>query len=277
MTEPATLTKQEHRALNIMLVALYLFGGALAILILWIVRQGWSMPPVAMISGWRTAVMGVVAVGVAMALFRKFQARWWWEILFTVTLFLGVWFALLLVLPLGWAFAIASLLTFAQIFLRIVIIHDLFYLIGSVGVAINFAGWLPPEVLLVMLVGFTVYDMVAGPPGGPVLQLASQLVSRGIVPGAILVGRPRDLMGSVDAVMKRTSVLLGAGDIILPLTLVARAAFAGSGPATIVLAGVLAGALVLGRSNDLHPRAALPALATGAAVPFLILRLLSLI
>lgn len=261
-----------------MLVSLYVCGGALAILILWIVRQGWMVPPVEMISGWRTAVMGVVAVGIIMATFRKFQARWWWEILFTVTLFLGVWFAFLLVLPLGWAFAIASVLTLAQIFLRVVIIHDLFYLIGSVGVAINFAGWLPPEILLVGLVGFTVYDMVAGPPGGPVLQLAAQLVSRGIVPGAILVARPRDLMGSVDAVIKRTtSVLLGAGDIILPLTLVARAAFAGPGPAAIVLAGVLVGALILGRTNGLHPRAALPALATGAAVPFLILRLLSLI
>ena len=61
------------------------------------------------------------------------------------------------------------------------------------------------------------------------------------------------------------------------MSLVARAAFVSVESAAIVLAGVLVGAFVLTHGDDTHPRAALPALAVGAAVPFIILRVLSLI
>jgi hypothetical protein len=77
--------------------------------------------------------------------------------------------------------------------------------------------------------------------------------------------------------MKRQSTLLGAGDLILPLSLVARAAFRGPLPAALVLACLVVSTLFLTRRDVFHPRAALPSLAAGAAVPFVLLRVFSLI
>ncbi len=259
------------------LVAVFLLAGLLTIGILATAKAFPSTERVQTALTWQYAFVVVIGATIFLGLFRRFRSRILWEVLFTVTLFLGVWFAMLLVLPLSWGLAIAAVLTLAQILLRRVWIHDLFYLVGAAGVSIDFAGWLLPEMLLLGLVAFTVYDMVAGPPGGPIASLAGTLVQKGIVPGFVIPSRVAELRMTVDEVVKSRAALLGAGDLILPLSLVARAAFAGPIPAAIVLAGLLVGALIVVKKSDVHPRAALPALATGAALPFLVLRLLSVI
>jgi presenilin-like A22 family membrane protease len=176
-------------------------------------------------------------------------------------------------LPIGWALIIAAVLTLSHLFLRNVALHNVFYLLGAAGVAIDFAGWLSPELLLVGLAIMTIYDLLAGPPGGAIEELAGKLVRQGIVPGLVIADRFRDLWVTIDTAMKRNSALLGAGDVILPLALVARAAFAGSWQPLVVLAGILVSSLLLARGEMTHPRAMLPALALGAAAPFIVLRL----
>lgn len=258
------------------LVLLFLLAGLLTIGIVTAAKAFPTAARIQMVLSWQYALLAVIGATIVLGFFRRFRSRVLWEVLFTVTLFLGVWFAALLVLPIEWALGAAAALTLGSIFFRRVWIHDLFYLVGAAGVAINFAGWLSPEFLLAGLVAFTVYDMVAGPPGGPIESLAAALVRNGIVPGAVVPARARDVALTVDAAVKSRAALLGAGDLILPLALVAKAAFRGPEPAAIVLAGLLVGALLLARKSD-HPRAALPALAAGTVVPFLVLRVLSLL
>ncbi|MEK7116093.1 MAG: presenilin family intramembrane aspartyl protease [Patescibacteria group bacterium] len=259
------------------LVLFFLLAGLCVIGILAAARAFPSSVRFQTVASWQYVFVGVIAATLIIGFFRKFRSRLLWEALFLTTLFLGVWFAMFLILPIGWALALAAILTLAQVFVRIVIVHDLFYLVGGAGVAINFAGLLSPELLVVGLVAFTVYDMVAGPPGGPIQTLASILIRKGIVPGLIVPARRTEILENVDVAVKGNAAFLGAGDLILPLTLVARAALRETAPALIVLAGLLVGALFLTERTDLHPRTALPLLAVGAAIPFLALRFFALI
>jgi hypothetical protein len=250
-----------------LLPALFATAGGLAVLTIRIVPFSVSALP--WMRGWQYAILGIILGGLCVATFLKRSSIVVWEALLTLAAFLGVWFVTLLVgIPLGWSIGIASLLTLAHLFVRVVALHDAFFLVGCVGVAIDFALWLPSEVLLVGLVAFTIYDVVAGTPGGPIVDLASRLVRHGIVPGFILPARVRDLAAGVDDAVRSRAILLGTGDLILPVMLVARAAVWGVTEAAFVLAGIVLGALVLGHRKDLHPRAALVPLAVGAAVPF---------
>jgi hypothetical protein len=250
------------------LPALFALGGTLAILVVRVVPFQASVIP--WVLTWQYLIIGFLACGLAVATALKRSSRVTWEALLTIAAFLGVWYVILLLgVPVGWSIGIASLLTLAHLFLRVVALHNLFFLLGCVGVALNFALWLPSEVLLVALAVFTVYDMVAGPPGGPIVALTETLVRHGFVPGFILPARPKDLGSDVDAAVHSRAAMLGTGDLIIPLMLVARAAVWGLPEAGFVLAGLLLGAAVLSHRKDLHPRAALVPLAVGAAVPFL--------
>ncbi len=259
------------------LITTFALAGGVIILILWAVRTKTIIVSSSSVSIWQTVFLVLVGVTIAISLIRKIHSRVFWEGIFSLTVFLGVWFAFLLILPLWWALGIAAVLLLGEIFLRMVWIHDLLYLLGCAGVALNFANWLPAEVLIAGLVVLTVYDMVAGPPGGPIEALAAHLVRTGVVPGLVIPGRIRQLSDTLERVTHEDAALLGAGDLIVPLTLVASAGFRGIRSAVIVLAGLLLGAIVLGWRQATHPRAALPFLAVGAVVPYLILLALPLV
>ncbi len=254
------------------LLWLYFVAGSGVILVIQLARAWTTPPPVHTLSLWQAGFLGLLGVGGLIALVFRLQHRLVWEIILTLTLFLGVWYVLIFILPLGWALVIAALLTLTEFLWRTVLIHNLFYLLGAIGVAIDFAGWLSPELLVVGLSAFVVYDLVVGPPGRLMEELAQKLVQTGIVPGFVILERWRQLGARLNVVIRDPSVtLLGAGDVILPLSLVARAALRGILPALVTLLGLLLGVLVLSRHSSEHPRAALPALAAGVTLPFLIL------
>ncbi len=215
-----------------------------------------------MVVSWRYAVLAIIVVMAALGLFRRFRTRMLWDVLCMVMLFLGVWFAALLAMPISIALLTAAALTLGSTLFRRVWIHNVFFLVGAAGAAIQFAEWLPPEFLLASLVCVTLYDMVEG---------------IRIVPGVLVPSRLTEVWMRVDDAVKGSIPFLGAGDLILPLALIARAAFHSPLPALVVFIGLLAGVFVAVQRHDLHPREALPSLAAGAALPFLALRVLSLI
>lgn len=235
------------------------------------VRPGFVVP-------WQYAFLGVIAGGLVVCFLFRVRSRLAWESVMTAVLFLGVWYVLLLLLPFGWAIGLACGLTLLHLFVRRVLFHDLFYLVGGLGVAVDFAAWLSPEFLLLLLVALTVYDTVAGPPGGMIETLAKQLVRQGMVPGFVLVPAWGDVLRHVDDVVKKDAALLGAGDVVLPLSLVTWAAMRDAVSGFFVLAGTVLAAAVFVRSDASgRPRAALPALAAGTAIPFVLLRLFDLV
>ena len=290
MIQRSQIGNEVQQGMRWFLLALFSLTGLVIILTLQLARWQFVHPSLSSLETWQYVFLAVLFATALISFLKKMRNRVLWEIVFTLTVFLGTWYVFLLTLPVEVALIAASILTLASIFLRQVWTQNLLYLLGTAGVAIDLAGWLSPEVLMALLVVMTVYDMVAGPPGGPIEELAKSLVSKGIIPGFIVVSRWKDLGASLDDVVRTKFVdsghptksdvvgaLLGAGDMIIPMCLVARAAFAGSWQGLVVLAGTLLGAYVLGEAQPTHPRAALPALAIGAIIPFLLLRFLSLV
>jgi presenilin-like A22 family membrane protease len=252
------------------LPVIFLLGGILTITAVRGASGSLSSQTLGWAHAWQVAIIAVVAVGILAAIISRVSSRVRWEAILNITVFLGVWFVLILFIRnLELTIVLAAVFTLVHLFFRRTFVHDLFYLIGSVGVAVNFAAWLPSEVLVVGVVVFTVYDMTAGVPGGPIAALASSVVRYGVVPGFVIPAHWRDLGNRVERAIHSDAALLGAGDVILPLALVARAGFSGIWPAVAVLVVAILGACVLANRKDLHPRAALLPLAVGAVLPFL--------
>jgi presenilin-like A22 family membrane protease len=253
------------------IILFYILAGSLT---LWVALRPEPFPTVGLGDAgvWRISIILVVAFSLAVVLLSKIRSRIFWEGIFALTMFLGVWYAFLLLLPVGWALLVASSMVLLQAFADRIWTHDLFYLFGSVGLALSLAGWLMPEAVLVGLVGLVTYDIVAAPPRRPILDLASRLVRQGIVPGLIVPGRGHSLLMRVaDGIRLPDAALLGAGDLAVPLIVVAEASRSGLLSGLAVLLGLACGAWLLGLNPGLAPRPALQFLALGAGIPFCIL------
>ncbi len=274
---PVAPTSVQRQFMRGFVLALLGIPGLVTVFVVHQIQVNISLLSPQFISQWQMVILAMIAGGIGVTLVSKLEAFFVWETLFVLTLFLGVWYGLLLVLPLGLALFFASALTLAHLLFRNVAIHNFFFAVGAMGIAIDFAGWFSPDVLIGALVLFSVYDMLAGPPGGPILVLARKLVGQGIVPGFIVPSGWADTVGAVGQVITRESALLGAGDLILPLALIARASFVAVWPGLLLVLGLIVSALVLVRNDMTHPRAALPALSLGVVLPFLVLHFLNIV
>jgi len=221
---------------------------------------------------WQALAMLMAAALVVALIVRSVKARTAWELLLGITLFLGVWVYLWHLLPIEFALLAASLVTLVQAWVRRVWVHDAFILLGTAGVALNFALVFPPHILAVLLVGLVVYDTFGGRPGGVIARFAASLVHRGVIPGLIVPGSIAGLSDNIPvAIHKPDAIFLGAGDLILPLLFVAQAAIAGLLPAVMVSLGIIAAALWLGSRGPTPAFPALAPLALGAAIPYFVL------
>ncbi len=254
-------------------VSLFFVAGSLGILIARFVAMNLSAVPVTIISNAQNVVTIMLGLGIAVALFMKGNRRVVWEGVFLAALFLGCWYLGLVLLPWKIALFLASTLTLAHVLLRTVIIHNLFYLVGALGIALDFAGTFQSELLVVLLVAFTAYDILAAHPDGPIVAVAGRLIRWGLVPGFIVPSSFSGQFQTVDTAIRSNGALLGAGDVILPMAMLMRAALIDLRLGLACLAGLLIGAVILGRGS-MHPRAALPPLAVGVTVPFVVFLLI---
>ncbi|HWR00161.1 MAG TPA: hypothetical protein VN397_04950 [Candidatus Methylomirabilis sp.] len=257
------------------LVVAYSILAALVVLAVEIVKKRTSAAAIGLpeeLMPWQGLALVVAGVLVVTVMMRRLRARVVWELILGVALFLGVWFYAWVLFPGGPAIALAALLTFLQGAVRRAIVHNAFILIGTAGTALNLAFILPDTTLLIILVGLAIYDSFAGRSGGVVAEFAASLVHRGIIPGLIIPGRWRDAFADIHSAVRRADAsLLGAGDLILPITLVARAAAEGIDRAFAVAAGILIAAGWLGNRGPVKPYPALVPLAAGAAIPYMLL------
>jgi presenilin-like A22 family membrane protease len=221
---------------------------------------------------WQLFVFIAAVLLLAGFVIRRINVRIFYELLLGVTLFLGVWVFMWFILPWEIALLIAAGLTILQARVRKVMVHDAFILIGAAGIAVHFAFLFPLGKLALILVAFALYDMLAGCPEGIAARLAGTFIHRGVVPGLIVPSRRAQAAGEIAAVVKDPdAAFLGAGDLILPLILVARAAAYGIAAAVAVSAGLILGAFWLVRRGPSKPRPALIPLLIGAGLPFFML------
>jgi len=227
------------------------------------------------VAAWDAVPWLILGLGLAAFAFWRIRFRLFWEAVFTLALFLGVWYLGLALLSLTWGLVLASTVVLLPFLFPRVWAHDTFFFIGAVGVALNFASQFPAELVIVVLAVTALYDIVAARPKGVVAELASHLVARGFVPGFIIPPNYGFLLRPLRETQKSDASLLGAGDLILPLILVGQSALYSLPAASMVLLGSLGGVLYLTRHPATVPRAALPPLAIGAGIPFVILYVFS--
>lgn len=218
---------------------------------------------------WQWVIVAMVLLGAFGLLIRAVSARAFVDILWSILLFFGVWVWCWGVMPWDLGLLVASLLTLIQARVRRVIVHDVFLCIGCAGVGIQFAFLLPVKALLLALVGLSVYDMVATRPHGLTQALAGALIHRGVVPGLIIPEALSSFAKDIqDVIRSPFGTFMGAGDLILPMTLVARSAVWGWIPACAVAFGAVIGASLLGRRKSLKPFPALLPLLGGSGLVF---------
>ncbi len=254
----------------------------------------------------RQALVVLIGVGAAVTFATKFSKRLVWEAVFLVATMFGVWYLFFVFFPWKIAIFLGLALILGEIFLRNIFWHNGFFVLGSLGLALTLAGWLGVEVLVVLLVAFTAYDMLAAHPDGAIGVLARYLVGRGIVPGFILPPHLIGLFQSMDRVTEKPMVdpglhqedqngeaidveqeevrlhqdlglertaLLGAIDLVLPLSLIVRAAMVDVRMGIACVVGLMAGGIFLSQSVH-HPRHVMSALSMGVVIPFVGLQLI---
>ncbi|MCW1891863.1 MAG: hypothetical protein KIH65_001300 [Candidatus Uhrbacteria bacterium] len=218
---------------------------------------------------WQWLIGAAFLLAVFGAIIRAASGRMFVDVLLTVLLFFGVWVWCWGVMPWEIGLLVASVLTLIQARMRRVIVHDLFLCLGCAGVAIEFGFLFPLKTLVLILVGLSVYDMVAARPHGAAQVLAGALMHRGAVPGLVIPDAVPSLGKDIrDVIRSPFASFLGAGDLILPMTLVAQAAVRGWGAAIIVIVGAMAGAYLLGQRKSLKPFPALLPLLGGSGFAF---------
>jgi hypothetical protein len=142
----------------------YVFPGAFAIagaLAIAAVLSPWqAMSDGRYIRVWGYAMLALFVVGIAYAMIRRRALRDAWNELCAIAAVLGVWLLPAVVFPVWAAILASSAGTLVAVFIRA--LRPAVMLIGSIGVALAFAQWMPIEVLLIGLAGLTLYDMVFG-------------------------------------------------------------------------------------------------------------------
>ena len=254
-----------------------LFSGGVLICVITIISvrhaalSGQQMPSEVPLSltAWQNFLMVMIGMLILFLIIRLIHFSGFIAALFGAALFLGTWVYCWSLFPWDIALLIASGLTIVQARIRRVFVHDLFVLVGAAGIAINFAFMFTDKSIAMIFACFLIYDMVAGRPNGPVAQMASALVHRGIVPGLIVPARVKTLFASISSTIHQSdSVFLGAGDLILPVTLVARAAAFGWWQPLVVMLGALIGFSILGWRRSSKPFPALIPLGVGVCIPY---------
>jgi len=162
-----------------------------------------------------------------------------------------------------------------------VLTHDLAIAIGIAGISCLLGLSLTPLIAAVLLALMSLYDIISVYRTRHMVALAGTMLSSGAIFGFLVPARPTGFfMRNMDALKRREVMLLGSGDIGLPLVL-AASVVPTSIAASIVVAGFsLAGVMMMEwlftHQKRRAPMAALPPIAMMAILGYVVATLLGL-
>lgn len=143
---------------------------------------------------------------------------------FKVLFFLAVGTGALLLLegwlPSGWALLVTIILIGSWWKLHSVLIHDLLVMAGIAGAGSLLGLGFTPELVVLLLVIFSIYDFIAVYKTKHMVKMAKAMVEAGSIVGLIIPSRIKDFTEDVNQVQPGGKFLvLGGGDIVFPLIL----------------------------------------------------------
>lgn len=178
-----------------------------------------------------------------------------------------------LAFPFDW-FAGAAVATL-YLATRRILVHNFAVLCGIVGIGIAFGMNVTPRFAVVLLVGMSIYDIIAVYKTRHMVTLAREMVSSGAVFGFLI---PQELGGWLEsqrnARVGESHMVLGSGDVALPLILIASLVVQSLGLALGAAIGAVVGLLgmhlLFVNQRARMPMAALPPIATMATLGYLV-------
>ena len=162
-----------------------------------------------------------------------------------------------------------------------VLTHDLAIAIGIAGISGLLGLSLTPLIAAVLLALMSLYDIVSVYRTRHMVALAGTMLSSGAIFGFLVPARPAGFfMRNMDALKRREVMLLGSGDIGLPLVLAASVVSTSVAAAWMVAAFSLAGVMMMEwlftHQERRAPMAALPPIAVMAILGYVVAILLGL-
>lgn len=190
------------------------------------------------------------------------------EVLFTIAVLSGAWFIADIFLSETWALVVGSLVILLRFTWKNVLTMNLTLAIGIAGISAAIGSGLSPNGVLIILTVLAFYDIVAVYKTRHMVRMFRDLVSRGILFAFALTPLHRkQLLAKVDA-PGGGALLLGTGDVALPMVLAVSAARTHMAHGIAVVLGASAGFalmyLLFLRQDKRRPMPALPPIALGA-------------
>jgi presenilin-like A22 family membrane protease len=203
------------------------------------------------------------------------------HVILVITLLAGAQFIAGAWLPWPVDLIAAGVLVLLQKLFPRVLIHNLALMAGIAGISGVLGLSLTPLIAAGLLAVLSIYDVISVYRTRHMLALAGRMMESGAVFGFLV---PADLRGFLmpvrDALNQRSVMVLGSGDIGLPLVLAASSVTT-SFEAAVMVAGFALGGLMAMQWLFLHqekplPMAALPPIAAAAVIGYVIATLLGL-
>lgn len=197
------------------------------------------------------------------------------EAMFTIAMLSGAWFIADIYLSPGLALVAGSVVVLIRFVWKSALAMNFSLAVGIAGIASGIAADLSPNAVLILLVVLSFYDIVAVYRTKHMVKMFRELSSRGVVFAFLLTPlRLGDLLAPADSGSGRPGMLLGTGDVALPIMLSAAALRTGTVPAVASLGGAAAGfaamyMLFLAQPKR-APMPALPPIALGSILAYLL-------
>lgn len=179
-----------------------------------------------------------------------------------------------------WNMIFALAVIAATIVWRSVFTHNIAITIGLSGVAAVLGMSMTPTAALLILVLFSAYDIVAVYKTRHMMRMARTMLESGTVFGFIIPAKWRDFLVHRDnAQLGERFMLLGSGDIGLPIIFAASIARVSLLSAVVVAVSAVVGLLITHllfvNQSQRRPMAALPPIATMCVLGYLVASLLA--
>lgn len=205
------------------------------------------------------------------------------EILFKIFFILPVFFGGILFFS-SWigdilALIFVSTLIFFWLKTPNVLVHNFLLISGMIGVGSVFGLSLDPLLIVVLLLIFSIYDVIAVYKTKHMIKMAKEMIEARAIPGIILPQKISEISAPLEDVrMGGRFLILGGGDIIFPLilvtSLVPQSILYSLIVAIFATIGLLVSIWIFISQKTRQPIPALPPIALFSIIGFLITRIL---
>lgn len=178
-----------------------------------------------------------------------------------------------------WDIGATLLILAAFLFIKNVITHNIGIILGVAGVGFLLGLAISPRTAVVIMVILSFYDIIAVYVTGHMVKMAKTMVESGVTFGFIIPSRISGFFSHIGEAQAQIGVrdqfmILGSGDIGLPVVLASSVARYSLNAAVIVaifsLAGLFLTHLIFVNQKERKPMAALPPIATMSIIGYLV-------